>query len=541
MAAWGLWKLGELMELLKLPADAAYFYHRLETYAGDVVLPDGRTGADVVREVRESGRVPLDSSHAGVPWDDRALKLTQLPYVYHQPNQNLVIESPLPYFEGWNCEYLPQQQRLSFEPRSPKENRWLAPLRSSASNRHNGLVTCDDLGHLLVLAHHDVLHLISPIRRETLWSLPLDSLADGGLPPAYANRRPISPMWSVQQNHGMPMPLLSDDGTNNRLAVVQPDYLAVNGRRAVHVLEARTGQELWRRVQVQPQTMVIGGPEILVLVPPTMQNAAAYRVSDGTPLRIDGLDQLLPKTLGLAGNDLLMVESGAGLKILNLDRTKTIIRRYNPLARTDVWKEEFGAGSMISRLSDDELLVVPSSGAVEMVQIATGKRRPLEALASKDLLARSECYALADEQGIYLLVNSNAGGYHHFAESLPSVRAHGTLYAWSRASGRLLWKQSLENQHLLVDHLRSAPVLVFCSREWKQRGAINYSELSLLVLNKVSGKVLYESSTPTMYSGFHSLAIVPAEQTVELRSYNLRVRLSPADKPDDAAEANGTN
>lgn len=115
------------------------------------------------------------------------------------------------------------------------------------------------------------------------------------------------------------------------------------------------------------------------------------------------------------------------------------------------------------------------------------------------------------------------------------------MYAWQRATGKLLWKHSLENQHLLVDHVRGSPVLVFCAREWKQRGAINYSELSLLLLHKTTGKILHESSTPTMYNGFHSMAVLPAEHAIELRSYNLRVRLSPAAKTETPADAKGTN
>lgn len=535
-AAWAVWKLGELMERRHLQVDAALYYRRLESEYGTTQLPDGRTGAQITTEIRQTGRIKLEPVNQQPAWDERMLKVAQLPYVYNQPAQEITIESRLPFFDAVCLEYLPREQRMSFTPQQPNGFRWLAPLRMSASNRHNGYILAEALGHSVAAVHQDVLHVLNPLDKETLWSVSLDGLADGGLPPSHSGRQGVPQMWSVQQGNEMQSPLYQPGNSYDRLAAVQTGYVAVNGRRALHVLDSRTGAELWRRTNVQPQSLIVGGPDLLWIVPPNRQHAQCYRVSDGTPAPIENLDKLLGKTIGLVGNDLLLAESGTGVKILALDRTKTVLRRFNPLRQADVWKEEFKTGAMISRLSEEELLVIPSSGEAELVQVATGKRRPLEPVTAKDLQSRADCYALSDEDRIFVVVNSQSGsGYHHFAESLPSVRTHGTLFAWQRSTGKLLWKQSLANQHLIIDRFRASPVLVFCAREWKQRGNINYSQLTLLVLHKQSGKKLHESSTPTMYNGFHSLAILPEEQAIELRSYNLRMKLSPTDQPAEPA------
>jgi outer membrane protein assembly factor BamB len=531
-AAWAEWKLGELMERFHFAADAAWHDRRLETDFGAVVLPDGRTGAQIVAEIRQAKRLDLEPRRRPPTWDERPLLVSQLPYVYNQPAQEITTESRLPFFDSVTLEYLPREQRLAFLPRQPGGFRWLAPLRASVSNRHNGSLSAEMVGHCVAAVHQDVLHLLDPLSKETVWSLPLDGLSDGLLPYAQFVRRSPSPMWSVQQSEGYGGPLYQQaQEKQGRLAVVETGYIAVYGRRAIHVLDSRTGAEMWRKTSLPPETIAIGGPDILWLVSPNRQQAQGYRVSDGAPIPADRVDKLLSKTIGLAGNDLVVAESGGGMKILLLDRSKTVLRRCNPLTNADVWKEEFKTGALLSRLSDDELIVLPSSGEAELVATATGKRRPLEALTPKDLQSHAECFALADEDQVFVVVNAQSGGgYQHFAESLPSVRVHGTIFAWQRSTGKLLWKQTVHNQHLIVDRFRASPVLVFCSREWKQRGNVNFSQLSLVVLHKQTGKRLHESSTPTMYNGFHSLAILPEEQAIELRSYNLRMKLFPADQ-----------
>jgi hypothetical protein len=178
--------------------------------------------------------------------------------------------------------------------------------------------------------------------------------------------------------------------------------------------------------------------------------------------------------------------------------------------------------------------VVPPDGKAERVDIESGKRSPLEAIPLAELKSRRpESYALADDDHIYFLANVNdAAGFHHYGESLPSIRANGMIYAWNRSDGKLAWRQEVKNQNLVVDRFRSIPVLLFVSRSWKQKGNMSYGTLSVQVIHKRTGKILHDTpAMPSMYSGFHSLDINLAEPSIELRSYNLRMRLVPADDP----------
>ena len=117
-----------------------------------------------------------------------------------------------------------------------------------------------------------------------------------------------------------------------------------------------------------------------------------------------------------------------------------------------------------------------------------------------------------------------------YGESLASIRMNGTVYAWSRQDNRMLWQKSVKQQNLVVDRFSAMPVLLFVSRSWKQRGRMNISTLSISAIHKQSGQMLIDSKIPSVYSGFHALTINADEPSIELRSYNVRMLLRPADE-----------
>ena len=201
--------------------------------------------------------------------------------------------------------------------------------------------------------------------------------------------------------------------------------------------------------------------------------------------------------------------------------------------KSEGWKAEFPSQSFASPLDDDEVLVLPPDGAPERIEVATGRRTPLEPLPANSPKPRpGDTFAVADDHHIFLIVNTpDNSGVHHYGESLLSVRAHGIVSAWNRADGKLTWQQEVKHQNLVVDRFRSLPVMLFVSRSWKQKGNLNYGTLSIQAIHKQSGKRLHDSTTPSIYGGFHSVHVNASEPSIELKSYNLRLRLIPTDVP----------
>ena len=535
-AARAVERLARLMEQFNMPADAAYYYRKLASEFADVTLSEGQTVAKLIELRRGEGKLDSTGKLRARPWDDRPLQLIQGAVQYSPPTQEVSLSSSLPYFDPLAVEVHPQEQRLAFESLADGSFVWLAPLRSSPRNQGDGYVSAEFLGHQVAVVNRDVLHLFSPTEKRLLWSKPLDGSGEGGPFWRHASRPQPQSMATASRDSGRQMSLLQAAQVTGRLAVVQPNYLCLYGRRSITVLDPRTGEELWRKDGLPQYSQVVGHRDAIFVVPQDNDKAQAYRALDGQPLKIDGLGSLIAGALLTRGDSLLVLEQGPTL----ISKPKTIVRLVNPLTKADHWRIEFPAGALVATLDDDELLVVPLDGKAERIEIATGRRSPLDPLGANDMQGRrSETFALVDEEHIYLLVNTlDNSGVHHYGESLLSVRAHGTLYAWNRAAGKLVWKQEVKHQNLVVDRFRSLPVLLFVSRSWKQKGNMSYGTLSIRAIHKPSGKVLHDSTSPSMHSGFHSLQVNASEPSIELKSYNLRMRLVPTDGPVAEAKPN---
>lgn len=524
-------RLARLMVQFQLPLDAEFYYQSLEGEFADVPIEEGVTGAEFVKRQRPAK--PEATVRSQPAWDERPLRLVQGTVQYLPPSQEIAMRTSLPYFESLLVEVQPQEQRLAFEQVKTGRFDWLAPLRSSPRNQGDGYVATEFLGHEMVLINRDVLHVVSPVERRVLWVKSLDR-TEGAPFWRHASRQPLSAMGAPgPKGSDQQQTLLQQAAFTGRLAVVQPSYICVYGRRSISVLDPRTGDWLWRKEGIPQYSQVVGNRDMICVVPQDSSKSEAYRASDGKQLKIEKLGPMLASALQLRGDSALLLEQGPAIRFLNLNAAKTNLRLYQPLTKQDKWKAEFSSGAIVSMLDQNEVLVVPSDGKAERVDIATGKRTPLEAISLTSMKSRrNESFALADDQHIYFVANvQDTVGFHHYGESLPSVRANGVIFAWRRSDNKLAWRQEVKNQNLVVDRFRGMPVLLFVSRSWKQKGNMSYGTLSIQAIHKQTGKLLHDSTTPSMYSGFHSLDVNFSEPSIELKSYNLRMRLVPTDEP----------
>ena len=531
-------RLARLMEQFQMPADAGYYYKALQTQFADVVVANESTGAQLVQQLQSDGKIVSETKPSVPAWDERPLELMQGTIQYMPPAQEISLYSRLPFFESLDVEVRPQEQRLGLEFVENGQYSWLAPLRSSPRNQGDGYAATEFLGHEIVLINRDVLHVMSPVEKKLMWSTYLDAAGEGGPFWRHASRPPYLAMLQAR-NFDQQSTMLQQAAHTGRLAVVQPGYLCVYGRRSISILDPRTGEFLWSKEGIPQYSQVVGNRDMVCVIPPNQAKAEAYRASDGKLLTIDRLGPLLASTLQLREDSLLLLEQGSPSRysLLNLFTPavgKTVLRLYQPLANKNHWQAEFPANSLVSTVDANTVLVVPADGKAVRVDIATGERLPLEAIPLSELKSRrSDLYALADDDHIYLMANVlDNSGFHHYGESLPSVRANGVCYAWNRSDGKLAWQQEVKNQNLVIDRFRTMPIMLFVARSWQQRGNMSFGTLSIQAIHKKTGKVLHNTpSMPSMYSGFHSLEVNRSEPSVELRSYNLRMRLAPTDGP----------
>lgn len=540
VAARGTLRLARLMEQFQLPSDAAHYYRIVEAEFGDVALNDAATGAELVMKLRLEGKLVERQRVRGPEWDERPLQLVQGPVQYMPPAQEIALRTPLPFFDRLNAEVQPQEQRLAFEFADNGQFSWLTPLRSSPRNQGDGYAASEFLGHEMVLVNRDVVHMVSPVEKRLMWSRALDGSGEGGPFWRHASRPPQFGMASPSRNSES-QALLQSAAFTGRLAVVQPNYLCVYGRRSFSVMDPRTGERLWRKDGIPQYSLVIGNRDFICVVPQDHSKVEAYRASDGKLLKIEGLATMLSNALQMRGGSMLLLEPGNAVRFLAFNSAKTVLRLHQPLSGEDRWKMEFPSASIVTALNQDELLVVPPDGKVERVQIHSGKRTTLDPIPATKV-RRAESFALMDDDRVYFVANvPDTAGFHHYGESFPSVRANGEIYAWDRATGKLVWHQEVKNQNMVVDRFRAMPLLLFVSRSWKQKGNMSYGTLSVQAIHKRTGTVLHDTTIPSMGSGFHSLYVNNSDPSIEMRSYNLRMRLIPFDGPVAQAPVSAVN
>lgn len=506
--------------------DARLLARRLTSRFGPELLPDGRTVASVAETI-----APTAAAEPPRPGEKpAALKVEQGMVEFSTPEQEIPTDSAWPSLQSLDLVIQTGERRLVVSERQTGRRLWLAPLRSGPHEQGDGYITTAYCGSTLYLVHQGILHAIAPLEQRVLWTQPVSpEQADAGHWRT-AEREPLSPLVRAEELRGYGSPVLGRGLRSGSLAAVTAHYVAVASRRTLRVLSPETGEELWQYHGLSPEDVVLPLASRLVVMDLDGGINAVLRACDGRPLDWDDVtDDLAERAIAVQGDAVLVSSSRQKPGLFSfLTSTTTTLQLRDAITGADRWSCKFDGPGLLGLLSPDEAVFAQSSGKLQLVDVATGAMRTFEAGVKFSLMEASEVHALADGERLYLLINSGDGRrFDHYSESVPSVEMHGVVVCWDRASGKLLWKRDVKKQHLVVEHFRSSPVLMFVARSWVTKENLNYTLLNLLAVDKATGDIVHQSSLPTMFNGFHSMKVLPQGRSVELRSYNYRIRLVP--------------
>lgn len=480
-------------------------------------------------------QLPADAANVAPPSAPPSAlwRARQGPTLHAPPTQEIVPPAQWPSWQRFAIQVEPHDQRVTFQLRSTDRWYWLAPLRAQAQSEESNVIPARVVDHRLWVLSRNVLHNLSPFERKIVWTRPLTDL-------------PSSQVWHPAQR-ALPTPLIKPTHAwesvefwqqrsleGQRFVEANRRYLCLVGRRELAVLDPLTGRDLWRKTGLAPNARVLGSPDIVFVYHPerTPALAEAYRAQDGRPLTIPALARRLKQTLCLVENDLILLERPTNLFGLGLIVGKTSLKRWQPLTQQDVWKLELPAHCHLGVLDANRLIVLqPPSGrsaesprTLEWIELHDGSRHVLDSLTC----GPSDSFIpVLDGHRLYLVINSSSGQGNYYGDSLPTIPVNGRILAWDLRTKARLWQRDVSAQHLILDRLQQSPALVFLSRSWKQQGNASYTQLSLLALHKDSGHLLYEQTSPSAFSGFHTVKVRSSEAAIELQAYNLRLRLGP--------------
>ncbi|HET6424848.1 MAG TPA: PQQ-binding-like beta-propeller repeat protein, partial [Planctomycetaceae bacterium] len=523
------WRLALLYRKFGLTEDALVLERRLRQLKAPLTLSTGQTLTEALAQR------PADAATVAEPvapaWDQTVLVTQLVGTQYSPPVQEIPSPVSSPYLSQLLIQVESNEQRLTFADRRTGAWRWLAPLRGSPRAEDYGDVPAAILGHSVVVLHKGVLQRLSPVDQKLMWSRTLENHHDDSGMYHTAQRLVPQSLQTASADEG-DHEALFETAADGHLTAVWPSYICLQGRRTLTVYDPITGRERWTRSGVSPHALIFPTRDYICVMEMADDHATLYRASDGQPVEAAMLEPRLRRTLRWEGNDLIQLEAQAGLRLFNLGNQRTVVRRTELLTGRDVWRQDFAPRTEIGPLDDDWLIAVDPAPAVKtskrgvtLIRCADGERRTLAPLALN--VTDAEFFPIADAECVYLVANHGDGNSYHYGDSLTTLPVNGTVCCWDRATGELLWTRDVADQNLVMERFAPSPVLLFLTRNWKQRGNSSFTLLNLLAIEKRSGKILHESSTPSTFGGFHSLMLREHEAMIELASYNQKLRLIP--------------
>jgi outer membrane protein assembly factor BamB len=533
VAAEATLQLARLLEEAGLTADAWVHYGRLETRFGDVPVSSGKLAREVVAE-RRAAAAPKPVEPV-FEWNGTAVRVERMGAVYQNwvPQEIENAGARLPFFERYRMDLEPQAQRLEVVDSRDEAVYWSLPLRTAQGFGEGGFATAIGSGHRLTMYHQGVLHTISPAERKTLWSRPVDGRFAANV--YYGrNQNPLVPMQPLGGSGNRAISVVQQNAGPATLCVANNEVVCYLGRRSLTALDAGTGQVRWTYAGIRQGTTIAGGEAVIYVRPADGKSALALRAIDGKPLELPRLKENLGRALRVLDDDLL-------LSVVN--QGTVALRRYNPLTDADRWKVELPKGALAATIAGNRMVFVDppakeaAASKVQLLDLETGDLVLMATLPADSLKSQSELFVLADSGRLYLL--SNKGRSQTFySEQMPFVRASGTVLAVDLAERKLAWQQQVTGQNLLLERLDYSPLLIFVSRKYEQKKGMGFWSMHLVVLDKRTGAKLIDEKSASQ-PGFRSLTLNAAEKYVELRGWNERVRLYPAEKSADAEAAGG--
>jgi outer membrane protein assembly factor BamB len=407
---------------------------------------------------------------------------------------------------------------------------WLIPLKRDFNHSQGNFMPSDTSGHVLFVVHSRVLHALSPVDRKVLWTEQLDPKGDNyGY---YSGNTSIAqPMQRSDQFS--PFNLLQQESAqrNSPIAAVNSDYVCVTGRRTLAVHDAITGRLRWSKDRLPNGARVYGTDSLVFIVPPDTGKTQVHSAIDGSRVDVTNIGPVLQRTMRVLPEGFIMAENKAGNSILGLAKGTTMIRYFNPAEGRNLWTADYPGGTYLSLMDDNYLVALEPSGTLELLDLETGSIKQMPGLTEEDLKSKTEVRAVSDHANLYLIINKqrqNNGYYYGYYNdgNMPSIPVNGLVFAWDRETGKMLWKQQVNDQQLMLTHFTHAPFLVFNRQSYKQIENMGFSVMSTLALDKFTGKTQVDVTAPSNYSNFQKYDLHLGQRMLEFRSYQLRLRIT---------------
>lgn len=551
-------ELAEILASFGHREDAKFYLNQAEKQFGQVALErasNTKTVSEIVLARLESmDSKPLPSFIAAWNAKEFVVKKSGTNYYYNTETPAIATWSDLPFWHKHRLSYSSQTKRLDLV-NSEEEKVWSLPLRSRNGFSQGQYLPVHPIGHRFVVLHQGVVQCFSLPDRKVVWSHPVKMSTTSS---AYMRNPSIYARQVPKARHATGTYNINNNSSKyGLLAFSTSKIVCYHGRRQLIALDTQTGDVIWIRNRVPRNSTVIGDEEYLYIAPPDRSKSICLNSTDGTEVAVKDLSTKLGTAIANVGHKLVRISSQSSSGILGLSKPGTKLTLVDPITDKVEWTVSVNPESYISLLNTDQIVSLDPSRAAQLIDLKTGKKTEFGEIPESAMKSVSEVYTYDDTDNIYLVINKRTRGYSSSYLSLRSIRIrNGSVVALNKNTGKVAWNWDVESKHdsnktsfsthLLLDHLDKSPLLLFASRKSVHKENVYYQMVSLVAVDKQTGKVVLDHKAATNNS-FRSVKFNMADRYIDLNSYNERYRIQAVvqqaegnDIPPEPATPEGT-
>ncbi len=450
-----------------------------------------------------------------------------------------------------------QKQRLRIEQIETGNYVWSLPLRSMTNISHRSYVGTRHAGSICYAVHKGAVHALQFPDRKIAWTYTpsVTGMAVSKLrSPAQRGTSMMNNPTSFRNMHNF-----KAYTTPTGILLAANEYCVLILDDELRALDPLTGDFLWSESETSKRSTAQPINDQMLLI--DSKQASFVRSLDGRKTGKTLTEQFLTDCLNISKDQCIQItQSDAEEKDWKL--TQGSIKEP-----ASDWSLDIEASAMLSKIDNQSLAMVTSNGELFLIDLVKGEQRLIGFIPGDLMKIKKRIYIYSDKTSLYLAVAH--GDARTSYVNLPSLRASGTLLAFSKTEG-LLWSQATQElgeifnakadqddakemkdekkagkketkwaMNLIVKEFEHSPLLIFISDRPENRNKVYYRRLLMVGLDKRTGERVFDWHRISNSGGFSYLHVDVFNRFIDLRTYNERLRIQPVQRPKVNADGAG--
>lgn len=560
--------LAQMFDRAQRPEHAAMYYRRLADDFADAVCLDGKTGKDLVADLPANSPLRVELEDMAI-WPPGLVKIDNLAITGNQPRNQLFDLSG---------SFAPLSTRTTLELQAPAtvlardglgKQLWSVALSETRQQRNIYSSYVPQFqraklhGNFVVATIGNDVYAIDGISSggaaKLLWKQNLTETIPGLSSGGNASNDPFQQQillgGRVFFNNGGYVP------PGAALGPVTGGQVCFQRVRNLVALDPLTGETLWIRQNIPPQSLLFGDDEYVLVVPPATPGqpengprpALVFRAADGLAVG----QRVIPASEFIAPVTQRPTTIGRHVLIHSQDGGRRTVRLYDPVMEKNVWQSRvLAGGAKIHVWRQEAVTIVEPEGHALVLNLRDGRtlvNSPVEPVTDPkgpipNLLG--DVYLLGSRDHFVIVANSFSQSDSKLAAVQPipfgytnpvNPRIHGRAYGFDRKTGAKLWSLGIEKQGLMLEQPTELPVLVFAATVADQQANFNtraQAKVSLLCVDKRNGRELVNKQLAYAIANYELVADVD-KKTIDLKMPRDSIRMTFTEQPLPAAPAEG--